>query len=74
MYYNVLPWRLKQTLPPIIWIFTEDDEMESSLPFKICSSLNMIGWHLSSLQRLDFASPARSGIQSSIIVPRWAIR
>ena len=26
---NVLPKHLKQTFPPIIWIFTEGDEMES---------------------------------------------
>ena len=38
---NVLPLRLKQTFPPIIWIFTEGegDEVESRLPFKIFSTL-----------------------------------
>ena len=36
---NVLPLCLKQTFPPIIWIFTEGDEMESRLPFKIFSTL-----------------------------------
>ena len=38
---NVLPLRLKQTFPPIIWIFTEGegDEIESRLPFKIFSTL-----------------------------------
>ena len=38
---NVLPLHLKQTLPPIIWIFTkgEGDGIESRLPFKIFSTL-----------------------------------
>ena len=38
---NVLPLRLKQTFPPIIWIFTEGegDEFKSRLPFKILSTL-----------------------------------
>ena len=33
---------LKQTLPPIIWIFTEGkgDEIESMLPFKIFSTFH----------------------------------
>ena len=40
---NVLPLRLKQTFPPIIWIFTEGegDEIESRLPFKIFFTLLM---------------------------------
>ena len=39
---NVLPLHLKQTFPPIIWVFTEGegDGMESRLPFKIFSTLN----------------------------------
>ena len=38
---NVLPLHLKQTFPPIIWTFTEDegDGTESRLPFKIFSTL-----------------------------------
>ena len=38
---NVLPLHLKQTFLPIIWIFTEGegDEIESTLPFKIFSTL-----------------------------------
>ena len=38
---NVLPLHLKQTFPPIIWIFTEGegDGMETRLPFKIFSTL-----------------------------------
>ena len=38
---NVLPLYLKQTFPPIIWIFTEGegDWMESWLSFKIFSTL-----------------------------------
>ena len=36
---NVLLLHLKQTLPPIIWIFTEGDRIESRLPFKLFSSL-----------------------------------
>ena len=37
MLTNVLPLHLKQTFPPIIWIFTEGegDGIESRLPFKI---------------------------------------
>ena len=36
-----MPLRLKQTFPPIIYIFTEGegDEIESRLPFKIFSTL-----------------------------------
>ena len=37
---NVLPFRLKQTFPLMIWIFTEGDEIESRLPFKIFFTLN----------------------------------
>ena len=39
---NVLPLHLKQTFPPIIWIFNadEDDGIESRLPFKIFSTLH----------------------------------
>ena len=39
---NVLPLHLKQTFPPIIWIFTEGEVggMESRLPFKIFSTLD----------------------------------
>ena len=45
---NVLPLHLKQTFPPIIWIFTKgegdgNDGIESRLPFKICL------WHVISL-------------------------
>ena len=36
---NVLPLRLKQTFPPIIWIFTEGDKIESRLPFKFFSTV-----------------------------------
>ena len=39
---NLLSFHLKQTFPPIIWIFTEGggDGIESRLPFKIFSTLN----------------------------------
>ena len=37
---NVLPLHLKQTFPPIIWIFTEGDGIKSRLPFKIFCTLN----------------------------------
>ena len=39
---NVLPLHLKQTFPPINWIFTEGegDGIESRLPFKIFSTLS----------------------------------
>ena len=37
---NILPLHLKETFPPIIWIFTEgDDGIKSRLPFKIFSTL-----------------------------------
>ena len=36
---NVFPLLLKQTFPPIVWIFTEGDGIESRLPFKIFSTL-----------------------------------
>ena len=39
---NVLPLHLKQTFPPIMWIFTEGDGIESRLPFKIFSTLYLI--------------------------------
>ena len=41
---NVLPLHLKQTFPPIIWIFTggEGDEMESRVPFKVFSNIVFI--------------------------------
>ena len=41
---NVLPLHTKQTFPPIIWIFTEDegDGIWSRLPFKIFSTLTYI--------------------------------
>ena len=41
---NVLPLHLKQTFRPIIWIFTEGDEIESRLPFKIFSTLHEMSW------------------------------
>ena len=36
---NVLPLHLKQTFPPIIWIFIEGDGIKFRLPFRICSTL-----------------------------------
>ena len=47
---KVLPFHLKQTFLPIIWIFTEciGDQIESRLPFKIFYTL------LSSLVYLEF--------------------
>ena len=43
MLSNVLPLHFKRTFPPIIWIFTEDEEIESRLPFKIFSTLPFLG-------------------------------
>ena len=42
---NVLPVHLKQTFPPIIWIFTEgeSDGIKSRQPFKIFSTLRNHG-------------------------------
>ena len=41
---SVLPLHIKQTFPPIIWIFTEGegDGIKSRLPFKIFSTLKII--------------------------------
>ena len=39
---NVLPLHLKQTFLPIIWIFTEGDWIESSLPFRIFSTITNV--------------------------------
>ena len=41
---NVLPLGLKQTFPPVIWIFTESegDGIESRLPFEIFSTLQIL--------------------------------
>ena len=39
---NALPLHLSQTFPPIIWIFTEGDGIESSLPFRIFSTLTYV--------------------------------
>ena len=36
---NVLPFHLNQTFLHIIWIFTEGEEVESRLPFKIFCTL-----------------------------------
>ena len=61
---NVLPLHLKQTFPPMIWIFTEGegDGIESRLAFKIFSTLwlyflqlrkaQMLLYHLSSFKLL----------------------
>ena len=40
---NDLPLPLKQSFPPIIWTFTEGegDKIESRLPFKIFSTLQL---------------------------------
>ena len=35
----LLALHLKQTFPPIIWIFTEGDGIQTRLPFKIVSTL-----------------------------------
>ena len=50
---NVLSLHLKQTFPPIIWIFTEGDGIKSRLPFKIFSTLTTRK-HLTSLQIRSF--------------------
>ena len=44
---NVLPLHLKQTFPPIVWIFTEGEcnGIEFRLPFKIFSTLFKIFLH-----------------------------
>ena len=39
---NVLPLHLKQTFPPIIWILTEGDWIETRLPFKIFTTLSWV--------------------------------
>ena len=45
---NALTLHLKQTFPPIIWIFTEGDGIKSRLPFRIFSTLTQMlicSWH-----------------------------
>ena len=53
MTIDVLPLHLKQTFPPIIWIFTEGegDEIESRLPFKIFSTLHI--WAVYDFNRVN---------------------
>ena len=53
---NVLPLCLKQTFPPIIWIFTEGegDGIESRLPFKIFSTL--LGQESTGIMEVDLFS------------------
>ena len=48
---NVLPSHLKQTFPPII--FTEGDGIESSLPFKVFSTLPVVQMHVRSFRVWD---------------------
>ena len=45
---NVLPLHLKETFPPIIWIFTEgeSDGIKSRLPFKIFSISCSMYWYI----------------------------
>ena len=59
---NVLPLRLKQTFPPMIWIFTEGegDGIKSKLPFKIFFTLikswNTLFWNSTTVTFLVFES------------------
>ena len=57
---NVLPLHLKQTFPPIIWIFTEGkgDGIESRLLFKVFSTLSnhLINMYLNVRYRVNVAS------------------
>ena len=41
----VLPLNHKETLPPIIWIFTEGEGIKSRLPFKTFSTLTTVSTH-----------------------------
>ena len=50
MHSNVLPLRFKQIFLPIILIFTEGDEIESRLPFKIFFTLIEIAHHRTYIQ------------------------
>ena len=36
---NILPLHFEETFPPIIWIFSEGDEVKFNLPFKIFLTL-----------------------------------
>ena len=38
---NVLPLHLKQTFPPIVWIFTKGDGIKFRIHFKIFSTLSV---------------------------------
>ena len=78
---NVLPLPLKQTFPPLIWIFTkgEGDGIVSRLPFKIFSTLNyldnvyavseFISTHYSHSSTMVFPIPNCAGI-SGIVLPK----
>ena len=52
---NVLPLHLKQTFPPIIWIFTEGkgDGIKFRLPFKIFSTLQVCNLLLIQFARVN---------------------
>ena len=55
---NVLHSHLKQTFPPIIWIFTEGegDRIESRLPFRIFSTLQKV----QEFSRINYKIPCES--------------
>ena len=47
-WFIITNYNFKQTFPPIIWIFTEGDEIKSMLSFKIFSTLRLFFSHLQS--------------------------
>ena len=78
---NVLPLHLKQTFPPIIWIFTEGegDGIKCRLSFKIFSTLNFCTkkffphWVLD-LRRMRLFCPAALALQDgNYVVFPWRI-
>ena len=62
---DVLPLHLKQTVPPIIWIFTvgEGDGIESRLTFKIFSNLLFIAYLFLVGQRFFFLEAGNNKIE-----------
>ena len=66
---NVLPLHLKETFPPIIWIFAEGegDGIEFWLPFKIFSTL--LGNIVRQIGRSFFKKKRNIKVNHSVIKP-----
>ena len=68
---NVLPLHLNQTFPPMIWIFTEGDRIESRLPFKIFNSL-YTNWHKMAIFKIKRRlTVGASGSKCIVFFVKW---